>query len=352
MEAYRGVEKGHEHPVSIRDIFDHQRMFNEQIWTPVRAPITMEQAPAEMPRFMTRLKDLSMGMVEETLEMLRTFEWRPHRRRKGKLQNVDHTHEELVDMFKYWLSLADMSNFPIDRLEELYYAKSRVVQYRYQEEWMREIDRPCVVIDIDNVLADYITGMCAWAKDQTCVRMDPAIRLRYVHRLDDCIRNQSWIDGTTAGVSPADWKRIKHEFRSTGGHKHLPVFKDAKAFLEWCQQQGWLVVLITSRPVDEYPNIFTDTVTWLHDNHLPFDRLWWAQDKGMALDETYMLMRSLIRFAVDDDGKFVAQFNSRGIRTYWLRQNGEFDPAHPLTVRSLTDIIEMENGDGIRRREA
>ena len=335
--------------MNLRGMFDDQRAFNQQIWVPPSdwVPIAGIDDPVETARLMDRIRHLALGMVEETLEFLRTYEWKSHRRHKGKLQNVAHSHEELVDMFKYWLSLADLADFPIDNLEDLYYAKSRVVQYRYQEEWLKEIEGPCVLVDIDNVLADYITGLCKWAREwgPQILSLSISDTTRFCGRLDSLQRMGSTINHESVGVTYAQWQTVKHKFRTSGGKRTLPVFKEARPFLNWCRERGWMIILVTSRPIDRYPNIFTDTVTWLHDNQLPFDYLWWADNKALRMEEfEHASLQAQTVFAVDDDHRFIAQYRSKGVKAYWLNRFAEDSQMSndPTTVRSLTSLMEKE----------
>jgi len=325
----------------ITKLYKDQRAFNKLIWD-------REKFKDDQPAFLARLRDLTFGLIEESLEFIRTFDYKVHRRSKVRLQNVAHSHEELIDQFKYWLSLCDLADFPMERLEELYYAKSRVVRYRYQEEWLATIDGPSVIVDIDQVLADYLTGMCRWAREwgAQLMKLSPSDTRRLIENLDRIEKSGTFISSSSVGFPHLEWQKVKHDFRTRGGKQTLPVFPDAKPFLEWCRAQGWTIILITSRPVDLYPNIFTDTITWLTNNNLPFDFLWWANEKGERIEEGPATMRGQIVFAVDDSDKFVEQLRSRMIKTYKRDRKlpfDESDPTHnPLTVRSLHDLMERE----------
>jgi FMN phosphatase YigB (HAD superfamily) len=329
--------------VNFKAMLEDQRAFNQQIFPGgLACPVDSE---SDTDRFRVRLKDLALGMIEETGEFLRTFEWKSHRRRQGKLQNVAHSHEELIDMFKYWLSCAELAEFPMDRLEELYYAKSRVVQYRYQEEWMKRIDGPCVLVDIDNVLADYIQGVCLWAKEHApaLLKLSNTLTIRLADNLDRLRASHDYVNASSVGLSAGEWNAVKHGFRTQGGKRTLPVFPDAKIFLDWCRRQDWKIILVTSRPIDRYPNIFTDTLTWLHNNDLPFDYLWWADDKARRLDEYGDIpLRLHVVFAVDDDLTFINQYRTKGIRCYWLNRRTTETPTHISVVRSLMELMEKE----------
>ena len=327
--------------VSLQHMFEDQRAFNRLIWD-------ARQFPGER-HLIDGLRHLAIGMVEETLEFLRTYEYKTHRRSKGKLQNIAHSHEELVDQFKYWLSLVDVSEFPIERLEELYYAKSRVVQYRYQEEWLKTVDRPSVVVDIDGVLADYVSGVCSWIREwgSALLKLRPKDAVGLMLRIQEIQKSEGrrWVNADSLGISYEQWKILKHDFRTKGGKRLLPVFEDARQFLHWCRDRGWVIILVTSRPVDRYPNIFTDTISWLDKSELPFDHLWWATEKTERIEEANIVMRSQIVFAVDDDPKFVAQFRSKCVKTYWLVRQGLQDcqaAQDVTTVTSLTELMEKE----------
>jgi len=329
----------------LKKLFEDQQLFNQLIWDK-KTLGEDEHAVVE------RLRHLTLGIVEESMEFIRTFEFKVHRRRTKDryIQNIAHSHEELIDMFKYWLSLADAAEFPIERLEELYFAKSRVVQYRYQEEWQKQVDRPVVLVDIDNVLADYITGICQWARSHADIMDLPLAELdRVVERLKVLQASKTWVTASSVDVPYKQWQRVKHHFRVNGGKRDLPVFNDARPFLDWCRRNKWLIVLITSRPIVDYPNLFSDTLTWLTNNNLPFDYVWWAMEKGDRLEEAHVAFRSRVLFAVDDDERYVYQYRFKGIKAYHLDRSTSYndgDPTHDqFHIHSLHDLMAREAHD-------
>jgi len=321
--------------VSLKDLLDDQRAFNKLIWSP--------EGKSDTDRA-ERLRVLFTGMVEESVEFIRTYEYKTHRRSSGHLPNVAHSHSELIDMLKYWLSMADLADFPIDKIEEFYHAKSRVVQYRYQEEFLNQIDRPSVVVDIDQVLADYVTGICRWTREwgTSILKLSPSESIRFNATVLDLMSKGQFVDHKSLNISIEQWRLIKHYFRVNGGKLTLPVFLDAKPFLEWCRANGWLIILVTSRPFDQYPNLFADTITWLESNHLPFDYLWWASNKARRLEEAHVAMISQIVFAVDDILDFVEQFRSRSIKTYHLDRFAKVNDRRTLQVDSLAALMAFE----------
>ena len=319
----------------VRRMFDDQKAFNELIWK------SEDRTPTEL---IERYRSLALGMNEEMIEFLRTFEYKSHRRYKGKLPNVAHSHEELIDLFKYWLSLAALSGFPIDRLEELYQAKSQVVRYRHQEEWMKEVKGPCVVVDIDEVLGDYRRGICDWVRSRGphLLQWTPQEELDVFQRLARIEATGLWVDHASVGLPLWSWQQIKHDFRTRGGKRTIPVFPDARPFLDWCRSRGWMIILVTSRPIDRYPNLMSDTLFWLNANHLQFDTLWWSSNKTERLEEANIALRSQIIFAVDDSDHFVAQYRAKGVRSYRLDRYNEL-PFDAACVENLGQLMKMED---------
>lgn len=331
--------------MDLKRLFEDQRTFNRQIF----------DLADPKSNLIERLKDLGLGAIEEVMEFLRTYEYKPHRRHKGRLQNVAHSHEELVDLFKFWLSLADASGFPIDRLEEMYWAKSQVVRYRFQEEWASQIDSPCVIVDIDGVLADYCCGICNWLKKYGPSVLNLRTESQYSEFRDRVERLQiehSYINAEILQVTHDEWRTLKHHFRIEGEKRVMPVYSDAPRFLQWCRSRGFKIILVTSRPINEYPNLFTDTMTWLTSNRLQFDYLWWATEKAERIQEGNVLSRTV--FAVDDDPRYVNQFTAKGVRTYLLQRwntNPEWPEMNPVTLLDIERTEERRRRDEEERRE-
>jgi hypothetical protein len=301
----------HELGIQLQKIWDDQLAFNMLFRQPPKSPGEMaEQA-----------REFVVYTESEMHELLRTLPWKKHRRMPFR-GNPAHMFEEGADVFKCALSLLQIIGIDSpEKLIQLYWQKTAVVRQRYREEWTQKLDRACVIVDIDNVLCDYIGGICDWLPSQFVTRDDhpsPAL----LDRIERIRKQGSYINAKALEIPEDAWQNLKHAFR-TGGHKRrLPVFPDAKDFLMRCQDAGYRIVLLTSRPIDRYQNIFTDTILWLNDNNLPFDFVWWSVDKAerILMEDG---LREKVMFAVDDDARFVDQFARAGIPTYWLRRNGD-----------------------------
>lgn len=312
---------------AIREIWTDQAAFNR----------LFRQPPSSAQELAEQVRSFVLYTESELHELLRTTRWKEHR--KLALQpNRPHMIEEGVDVFKCVLSILQILGMTPEELILEYWQKTRVVRQRYQEEWASRVEAPCAVVDIDNVLADYITGLCDWILCTPAWRR--AVDMDAVHEI---LATRRWINADALDITQEQWKRLKHDFRTSGGKRTLPVFPEARGFLERCRAEELQIVLLTSRPIDRYPNLYTDTLNWLIANHLPFDFIWWSHDKAERVLEGNL--REHVRFAVDDDLAYVRQLSALGIPTYWRTHATFVSAIHPAdlptNVRPVTSLAEI-----------
>jgi len=248
--------------------------------------------------------------------------------------------QELIDVQKYWIMLCQLWDYTPEELEAAYWVKSAAVRQRYTELWLSRLDRTMVILDLDNVLADFTLGFSNYLSTQWAGVVTPA-------KMETAWHAFQWYDAKSLDLAPQTWAIIKHTFRSSGGFGTLPVIPGARALIDALHAAGAVVVALTSRPIDRYPNIYAETVHWLNTHHLDVDHVWWGVDKAERLalaNEAYHGFMANVWFAVDDDQKFVKQFSDLGIRTYWLAAKEPVDMAFlPDRVRWAPTL------DAIRR---
>lgn len=282
------------------------RMWSDQ----VEFNNTLRELPTTHEGRTALTKDLVLHLHSETDELLRASgAWKSHRRVEVR-ENVKHINEELIDIFKLWLSLAHIYDLHPDKLEEEYFKKSRVVRQRHAQEWNLNLvgsGEQVVVIDIDNVIANYIEGFAQWAYLNGWIRPE---------RANLIIQERLYVNASSLDITPEEYRDAKHAFRISGAHLALPVMPGARAFLKWVRAHGWRIILLTARPIDRYPNLHAETLGWLSQHNLPFDVVWWSADKGELIVDQQM--RKQVMFAVDDEWTHVERLASQDITTYWL----------------------------------
>lgn len=281
----------------LNRIWEDQADFNRNFFSP----------PTDFKERSERTKELLLHLISECDELLRCGVWKPHRR-EAKQENEAQVANELTDILKYWISLCQVWGRSPEDVVRDYWRKSAVCRQRYSEEFINNLEGDFAVVDIDGVLADYAEGLLRW------------VRTNYPSLQKNCdnLPKGTWIDASTMGVSSEEWQEVKHQFRISGGKLYLPLYPGAQELLDFLSMTGLKVALLTSRPIDLYPNIYTDTLEWLQNHNLKFDYVWWHRDKGESL--VLKGVRSRVRVAIDDDRRYIDQFAEMGIPSIWVNQ--------------------------------
>ena len=246
-------------------------------------------------------KEFTLCVMSELDELLSSINWKTHRR-KDMLPNLPQVKSELTDILKYWISLCIVWGITPEEAMQDYWRKSMVCRQRYAEEFVQNLEGEIVLCDIDGVLANYYEGFTRWI-----YRNRPTLEVP----VERC-----WLNAKALGVHEQVWQELKHAFRTSRGKVNLPVYDGAKEFLDACRKKGYKIVLLTSRPIDRYPNLYQETLEWLQNNDLPYDFVWWAIDKGEKILSQNIGGR--IKFALDDDPKYVARYKELGIPCHFI----------------------------------
>jgi NTP pyrophosphatase (non-canonical NTP hydrolase)/uncharacterized HAD superfamily protein len=310
------------------EIWKDQRRFNKQIWP-------SSDTPEEATR---QTKEMALYLVSELDELLRCTAWKKHRRQYVR-PNPAQVKEELTDIFKYWVSLCQIWGFtPTDMIRE-YWRKSMVVQQRYSEEHLLKLNWPIALIDIDGVLANYRQGILEYILNHGTPE---TLRKQALELME--MQEVPYVSAETLKVTESAWQQLKHEYRIQGQKVSLDAYDDAEDFLVGLRLSSYTIVMITSRPIDKYPTLFSDTLEWLQKYNLQYDAIWWTHDKRerVALED----ITDQVAFAVEDSLENALEFAEMGIKSYHLCRPGEkhrhTDASVPNTYRSITTLKEIQ----------
>jgi len=255
------------------------------------------------------------------------------------LINEENVRRQLIDMFKYWMILCQVWGFSPEQMEETYWRKTATVKQRYTAEWLTKLDGPVVLLDLDGVLADYLEGLIAWISNSVRHGVWFPNENSILAKLAVIRSTREFVNAESLGISIPEWEALNHQFRAGGGFGRLPLMPYVQDFVSWCHNR-YNVVAITSRAIDKYPNIYDDTVHWFARHGLHVDKIWWGVNKAEKLAAVKHLIPD-VRFAIDDDPRYVDQFAQYGIkRVYWYKQG---HPIAPGGINDKFDIVIVNN---------
>jgi NTP pyrophosphatase (non-canonical NTP hydrolase) len=257
-------------------------------------------------------KEYVLCASSELHELLNAVRWKNHRRKDQPI-NVQQVRNELTDVFKYWISLAQVWGLSPEDVLKDYWRKSMVCRQRYAEEYVVNLKGDLVLCDIDGVLCDYRTGLLTWLTVHK-----PACREQAQVLLS---KKAGWVGYEEMEMDPQVWQEMKHDFRTSRGKVGLPLYPYAREMLTTLKAQGMKIILCTSRPIDAYPNIYLDTLEWLRLNDLPFDFIWWSTNKAETVLEKGIAGR--VKLVIEDDIRFALYTAKLGLKTLWLDRMGQ-----------------------------
>ena len=276
-----------------------------------------------------QLKEYSLMLIDEVMELVRETNWKAHRKDNSYMINSN-VKEELIDIFKYWLSIGLIWDLDVESFIEEYHRKSSVVEQRFkQEKQLNFKSNKIVGVDIDGVLADYPGCFIKYINQKVGTNFKVENLTQY--NVYEAIKD----------IPTKIMKELKHEFRKSGGLKNVGVFPGAKVFLNTLRNKDYKIVLLSARPYKKYRRIFADTQEWLSENGLVHDAILWDEDK----------MDRLIREFGEDNVEFFIEDNlenansiSKTTNVYLINKSynkGKINE-NVIRVNSLKEVLVIE----------
>ena len=255
--------------MGFRELFDLQKQQQEHWYNPDSL------TPQEVERWTNQLL---LGLYEEVGELARAIRVRTHvipdRAPDGNV------YEETVDILKYTLALADLHGLTADGLAERFASKTAACDQRFQQRQLELKDRKVLVTDLDGCVADiepFIQEFGAYGK-------------------------------TVGGV---EIEQAKSRWYEAGKFKDLPTIPGAIDVLKEARNAGYLIAIITARPVWEHRRVRPDTVAWLEEHGVPHDILVFDKDKYDALIK-HVFPAQVLTF-IEDRDKHAIEIAAHGI---------------------------------------
>ena len=272
-------------------------------------------------------KEYVLMLIDETIELLNEINYKQHRMPKDTL-TISNIREEWIDTFKYWLSIGLIWGWTPKTFVDAYFDKSLVVEQRHKQELELDLkkDERIIGVDIDGVLADYPVSFQNFIKSETGIWVD--------------VNSYDLYEAYEQVISRTDMIQLKHKYRESGQKRYIPICEGAVQFLNNMKKQEYTIVLLTSRPYEQYERIFGDTIHWLHKNKLQYDAILWDEEKNYKAISQFPNMK----FMVEDNLKFANNVAKLGYKVYLIDKLYNQGDKHPnvIPVKKLEEIIHNE----------
>jgi len=264
------------------------------------------------------IKDLLLGAHEELAELQKaTDRSRYHLLASARPADRERVIEEAVDTFKYIIAVLLTCGIQGCEWCEGFHAKTRTVAQRWEAEQVKLREGTLVfVTDLDGVLADFLG--------------DPA--------------TQGMIGPVPEGDSAKAQAYLDHrrELYQTGALRKLKPIPGAADAIALIRELGVKVVVLTARPVREYPRLYLDTTDWLDEHGFQRDLLLFDHDKWDAI--TRRIAPATVIAAVDDMPREVWELSRHGVHTIMFDQpnnQGLADGSNIERARDWVDVLRI-----------
>lgn len=268
----------------LKKIWKRQKEFNKKIGNYAKSQQQKE----------TLTKEFILHLITETVEVLNEINWKTHRKKQYDKYNPiikENLQEELIDVFKYLISIMQFWDMSPEELVNEFHRKSDVVEQRYQQEKQMSLLRTKKIIgvDIDGVLADYPKSFIDYAEQETGLKFN-------IEKYN--------ISGEMAKIIGEEKaKAIKHKYRISGQKRFIPIIKGVQEGLKILKKKGYKIVLLSARPIKQYKRIFSDTIEWLQKNKLVFDAILWDENKEDRVIKEFPHMNFMIEDVLENANK-------------------------------------------------
>jgi len=262
------------------------------------------------------LKDLCLGLYEEAQELAREVASHKDHILKQRPVEKGNVIDEVVDIMKYTISIAQVFNIQPEEVLDAFIHKSHEVGSKADSATMElQANTKLLISDLDGCIADLSGFQAELAKARNGAPMNDQMVLA--------------LEG------------LKERYYKNGGFRTLPVIPGAKEALDKVASWGFKIALITARPHWQYKRVYSDTLAWLRENGVKHDLLLFNKDKSEAIYEHIFPARPIA--FVEDRDKHALELVNIGVRVLLIdTPDNRTIPTHPLIhrVKDWGEILE------------
>jgi hypothetical protein len=306
----------------MKHLFDMQQRFHEKVY----GEMDLLKDPEKEAITMTLL----LALHQKASALAETINYKDHYYRPIA-PDVNNLVYESVDVIRYAIAIMNTWGIESDRFLEAYNEKDAYLALDHklnQKKWKGE---PVVIVDMDDVIADFRLNFSIWLKQKFNVDADVNSKEYY------------FIDALTkTGLNP---EGVFIDFLNQGGFKKLTLVNEMWTALSSLRDKGYWIHILTARP-EENLRCKYDTYTWIKEHRLPVDRISFSSEKfRWCANSTYYDSNAIV-CAIDDSPKHAREYAKHGLtclaplKSYNENLSGEKGIIHYTNPHNIVSLIE------------
>lgn len=275
--------------ISVKELFKSQKEFNDLFYD-------LESLSDDEKEEIT--KSLSLALHSEVSSLISAINFKDHKHNRREIDKCKILFES-VDAFRYILSILNIWEISSDNFLKAFDDKDVFLNLRHSHGKKRWNKGPVVIVDIDDVIADFRNNFSSWVENRYNIDID--VESPEYYFITDLVKH---------GINP---EGVFLDFVAEGGFRSLSPVEGAVEFLKGLRERGCWIQLLTARPADNI-RCFYDTYGWLSDHDIVFDKIEFSTEKFRWCATSEYYDSGSILFAIDDSPKHAEDYSQHGIK--------------------------------------
>ena len=306
-------------PDKLTSIWERQKQQQEVLFKG-------QQIDAEM-----LTKDFVIALIDEAMGVINCVNYKVHRLSRQPFIRGNML-EELVDVFKYVLSIALLYGVTPEEFYAQFMNKSDRVDDRWTaEQLVLQKGTKIIGVDLDGCVADYVTGFQHFVEKQGySMRSGVSVEFNFAEAY---------------GLDQYTLETLKETFEEIGGFASLPELPKAGEVMRKLHRLDYKIVIVTSRRQWRVRGLFYDTSRWLKEHNIPCDMLLFSRDKPYALQHNIHPAKCL--WFIEDHDKYAFELAYDGTPVLLLARdyNGKLQHESITRVQDWDEIYRIITKD-------
>lgn len=207
---------------------------------------------------------------------------------------------ESVDVIRYMMAILNTWGTTSQEFEKAFFKKDTYLNKHHalqQKKW--DGIQPVVIVDIDDVLANFREGFSDWLHKKFGVRAD--------------VDSKEYYFITALSKINLNSEHVFKMFLDDEGFANLTVDTDNLEILHQLKHKGYWIHLLTARPEEELQCLY-DTYFWICQQNIPCDAISFSPEKFRWCAKSKYYDKGAIKFAIDDAPKHAEDYAKHGIK--------------------------------------
>lgn len=260
-----------------------------------------------------KTREFALALHHEVSKLVSAVNFRGHHRARVE-PNRTRVLYEAVDAIRYAMAICNLWDFNDKDFSDAWCDKDAFLNMQHtlqQRTWSGE---PVVIVDIDDVIAEFRQGFSSWLMRRHGIHVDP-----------NC--SEYYFIESLVGTNMSSLE-LYEQFVSERNMVDLEPSDAVEAINRLSRADVW-VQLVTARPRDNLPCRY-DTYHWLRDSGVCFDGIAFTGEKLAWVTHSRFHTSGRVACAVDDGPSHVISYATHGMRTL-------------MPIKSYNEHISHEN---------